>query len=72
MIEAATRDFAIDMNGSWMIGDKKIDVETGKKAGTKTAMVMTGYGLSHVKQLEDVTPDVLADDLLAAVREALR
>ena len=54
-----------------MIGDKKIDVETGVKAGSRTALVMTGYGRSHVNQL-DTTPDVLAENLLDAVREALR
>jgi phosphoglycolate phosphatase-like HAD superfamily hydrolase len=46
-------------------------VETGKNAGTHSAMVMTGYGRAHSTQLES-TPDVLADDLLAAVREVLR
>jgi D-glycero-D-manno-heptose 1,7-bisphosphate phosphatase len=72
MIESAMRDFSIDLAGSWMIGDKKIDIETGRSAGTRTAMVMTGYGRTHAKQLNDATPDVLAENLLDAVREALR
>jgi D-glycero-D-manno-heptose 1,7-bisphosphate phosphatase len=71
MIRAALEDFEIDLENSWMIGDKKIDIETGKNAGTKTAMVRTGYGQLHSAQL-DVMPDVLADDLLAVVQEALR
>jgi D-glycero-D-manno-heptose 1,7-bisphosphate phosphatase len=71
MIESAMKDFAIDIPNSWMIGDKKIDVETGKNAGTNSAMVMTGYGRVHSTQLESM-PDVLAEDLLAAVREVLR
>jgi D-glycero-D-manno-heptose 1,7-bisphosphate phosphatase len=71
MIESAVKDFAIDLSSSWMIGDKKIDVETGRNAGSRTAMVMTGYGRSHANQLES-TPDVLAENLLDAVREALR
>jgi len=71
MLESAVKDFAIDLSNSWMIGDKKIDVETGVKAGSRTALVMTGYGRSHAKQL-DTTPDVLAENLLDAVREALR
>ncbi len=71
MIRAAESEFAIDISRSWMIGDKKLDVETGRSAGTRTAMVMTGYGRSHSGDL-DFKPDVLADDLLAAVREALR
>ena len=71
MIEAAMKDFSIDLPNSWMIGDKKIDVETGQSAGSKTAMVMTGYGRGHANAL-DSTPDVLAENLLDAVRAALR
>jgi D-glycero-D-manno-heptose 1,7-bisphosphate phosphatase len=71
MLRAAAQDFAIAMEGSWMIGDKKIDVETGHKAGIRSAMVMTGYGRTHVNSL-DVQPDVTADDLLAAVRAIVR
>ena len=70
MIERAVKDFDIDLAGSWMIGDKKIDVETGKNAGIRTAMVMTGYGRGQKDQVED-SPDVMAEDLLEAVRHAL-
>ncbi|PYS99581.1 MAG: HAD family hydrolase [Acidobacteria bacterium] len=71
MIESAMKDFAIDLPNSWMIGDKKIDVETGQKAGTRTAMVMTGYGRAHSIQMESM-PDVLAEDLRDVVREVVR
>ena len=71
MIESSSRDFEIDMSGSWMFGDKRIDVETGRNAGIKSAMVMTGYGRAHSKQLE-YSPDVMAEDLLAAVQAALQ
>ena len=71
MIESAMSDFEIDLANSWMVGDKKIDVETGRNAGMRSALVMTGYGRSHSKQL-DFTPEVLAEDLLAAVRAALQ
>jgi D-glycero-D-manno-heptose 1,7-bisphosphate phosphatase len=71
MIESAMRDFEIDLPNSWIFGDKAIDVETGRNAGLRTAMVMTGYGRAHSKQI-DFTPQVLEDDLLAAVRAALQ
>lgn len=70
MFETAVTDFGIDLSVSWMIGDKKIDVEAGKKAGTRTAHVMTGYGRGHANRLS-ITPDVRAEDLLDAVRQAL-
>lgn len=71
MIESAAADFPIEFEGSWIIGDKKIDVETGRNAGVRSAMVMTGYGRAHVGKLE-TEPDVIAEDLLDAVRAMLR
>jgi D-glycero-D-manno-heptose 1,7-bisphosphate phosphatase len=68
MIEAACSDFEIDLTGSWMIGDKDLDVLTGRNAGIKTALVLTGYGESHSKTLEEI-PDIVATDLLEAARK---
>lgn len=65
MIEAACLDHEIDLTGSWMIGDKRIDVETGQNAGIRTALVLTGYGATDLASLGR-KPDVVADDLLAA------
>ncbi len=63
MIEAAQKDFAIDLENSWMIGDKAIDVETGFNAGIKTALVLTGYGRKAQAELPR-KPDVTAENLL--------
>lgn len=71
MIESAESDFEIQRAGSWMIGDKKIDAETGFNAGIRTAMVRTGYGKSHEAEMERL-PDIVADDLLAAVDQLLK
>lgn len=67
MIESALADFEIDMKKSWMIGDKKLDVETGFNAGVKTAMVLTGYGEEDSKTLKR-KPNVLASNLLEAAK----
>jgi len=67
MIEAARADFEIDLENSWMIGDKTIDVETGFNAGIKTALVLTGYGKKAAKELKR-KPDVVAENLLEAVK----
>ena len=67
MIEAAQRDFVIDLENSWMIGDKTIDVETGFNAEIKTALVLTGYGQKAEKELKR-KPDVVAGNLLEAVK----
>lgn len=67
MIESAIADFDIDMDGSWMIGDKNIDVQTGDAAGVRNALVLTGYGRQHKDSLER-PPDLIADDLVDAAR----
>ncbi len=67
MIEAAQRDFAIDLENSWMIGDKAIDVETGFNAKIKTALVLTGYGQKAAEELIK-KPDLTAENLLEAVK----
>lgn len=70
MIEAAQRDFAIDLENSWMIGDKQIDIETGFNAQIKTALVLTGYGKNAIEELKR-KPDVVAENLLEATRKIL-
>ena len=70
MIEAAARDLDIDLERSWMIGDKAIDVETGKNVGVSTAFVLTGYGQQH-KALLNIQPDVIVEDLGAAAKAIL-
>jgi D-glycero-D-manno-heptose 1,7-bisphosphate phosphatase len=68
MITAALRDLDIATAGSWMIGDKKIDVETGIAANLRTALVLTGYGAQH-RGLLKVEPDLICDDMGSAVAE---
>lgn len=70
MIEQARSEWEIDMSRSWFVGDKKIDVETGKNAGLRSAMVLTGYGSQHQGLLQEA-PDIIADDLGKAAEQIL-
>lgn len=70
MIESAIKDFEIDLERSWMVGDKKIDVETGQFAKIATALVLTGYGDKHQAILER-DPTVIASDFGEAVRSII-
>lgn len=47
----AKRDFDIDFERSWLIGDKAGDIQAGRAAGVKSILVMTGYGREHHTQL---------------------
>jgi hypothetical protein len=44
---------------SYFVGDKAIDVECGHRAGTRTVLVLTGYGK---EQQQDCEPDFIAKD----------
>jgi D-glycero-D-manno-heptose 1,7-bisphosphate phosphatase len=65
MIRAAAADFEIDLEASWMIGDKSLDMKTGRNANIRTALVLTGYGLTEQTSLEHV-PDMVTRDLKEA------
>ena len=65
MIEAACADFAIDLENSWIVGDKALDIELGWNANIKTALVLTGYGKTDVHKLSK-KPDLIAETLLEA------
>ena len=67
MIEAAKKDHPIDMSGSWVVGDKDIDVELGLNCGLRTVLVETGYGRSHSGILRR-RPERIAANLLEAAR----
>jgi len=71
MIEAATKDLEIDVRGSYVVGDKIIDIELAHKAGASGILVMTGYGREELKSLSSerkVWPDHIADDMYDAVK----
>jgi D-glycero-D-manno-heptose 1,7-bisphosphate phosphatase len=47
MILEAQKDLNLDLERSYLIGDKISDIECGLAAGVRTFMVMTGYGRSE-------------------------
>jgi D-glycero-D-manno-heptose 1,7-bisphosphate phosphatase len=70
MFEAAVADLSIDLKASWMIGDKRLDVEAGRNAGARAGLVLTGYGLETVEKT-GVDPVVVGRDLLEVAKEIL-
>lgn len=66
LFEQACRDFSIDMTHSYMVGDRASDILAGQKAGLKTVLLESGYGLKRLEA--DVKPDHVFEDL----REVLR
>jgi D-glycero-D-manno-heptose 1,7-bisphosphate phosphatase len=44
MVLAAAAAHHIDLAASYFVGDKSADIECGRRAGTRTVLVLTGYG----------------------------
>lgn len=70
LLDQAARDLAIDLQRSFVVGDKWSDVELGQRAGARSILVRSGFSQddpgnkrpSHVPE-----PDRIAHDLLEAV-----
>ena len=67
MVLEAAADFDIDLAKSYFIGDKRLDIECGKRAGTRTILVLTGYGKD-----QNGDADWVLDDAVAAINFVLR
>ena len=70
MLLQAARDLHLDPEKSLMVGDTFHDIEAGRRAGCRTALVETGYGAGtwRDRRPDDPVPDMVASNLLEAVR----
>jgi D-glycero-D-manno-heptose 1,7-bisphosphate phosphatase len=74
LITRAAAEHDIDLARSWMVGDRYGDVELARNAGTRAALVLTGYGRGEFEYQREAwrhQPDLIAENLLEAVREIL-
>lgn len=81
MLFNAAKKFNIDLSASWMVGDKLSDIIAGDKAGTKTILVLTGYGKREFKKLHNMkdsnidkgsnTPTYIAKNLWDASKKII-
>ena len=74
MIDQAASEMTLHLPGSYLIGDKRVDVQCAQAAGMKGVLVRTGYGAEELENREAWTcdpPHIIADDLLAAVERIL-
>jgi D-glycero-D-manno-heptose 1,7-bisphosphate phosphatase len=67
MVLEAAEELAVDLSRSFFIGDKDLDVECGRRAGTRTIQVMTGYGRE-----QKCDADFIAQDFAEAAAIILR
>lgn len=70
MVEKACEKFPINLDRSYVVGDRKTDITFGKALGLKSVLVLTGYGIGEWEHQRDqfpYLPDHVAPDLSAAV-----
>jgi D-glycero-D-manno-heptose 1,7-bisphosphate phosphatase len=70
MITEAAAKHNINLKGSYLIGDSYSDIKCGLNAGTKTILVLTGYGKTAYKKCldEKLKINFIADNLSEAVK----
>lgn len=72
LLRQAEADLGIDLRKSWMVGDRRNDMEVAWSVGARAALVRTGYGLGELTYHAGAwprQPDVVADHLLEAVQK---
>lgn len=65
MLEYCVDNYHIDLSQSWFIGDTTVDIKTGKNAGTRTILLLTGEAGKDDKYTEQA--DFICENLLEAV-----
>jgi D-glycero-D-manno-heptose 1,7-bisphosphate phosphatase len=71
LLERAAEDHLLTLRGSFMVGDKLLDVETGQRAGGQGVLVRSGYGREEEARspggaAAGCRPEHVCDDLAAA------
>ncbi|MFB6346100.1 MAG: D-glycero-alpha-D-manno-heptose-1,7-bisphosphate 7-phosphatase [bacterium] len=74
MILQAADDLDLDLESSFVIGDKLSDVEAGERAGCTSVLVRTGKenDSESINEGEGVTPDMTVDTVAEAVERIVK
>ncbi len=65
LIREAMAKYAVDIEGSYMVGDSFTDIKCGISAGVKTVFI-GNFKCDTCKKLENTPPDFVAEDILEA------
>ncbi len=66
MLLKGAKRFRLDLNRSFLVGDRTSDIEAGRRAGCATVLVKTGHAGRDGEF--PTAPDYICDDLLGAAR----
>jgi D-glycero-D-manno-heptose 1,7-bisphosphate phosphatase len=66
MLRMAAHEFNIDLSKSFMIGDRWVDIEAGRRADVNTVLVERSYSWSPTSSgdaPQDLTPDFIVSEI---------
>jgi len=64
MLLAAARDLGVRPRTAWMVGDKPLDIQTGRAFGCRTAWVgPPSWRKRFAEEVRGWSPEVVADNL---------
>ena len=75
MLHRAAREHDLQVAGSFLVSDRFVDLEMGKKSGCRSILVMTGYGRGEYEWNRarwPHLPDVVLENLTEAVEWILK
>jgi D-glycero-D-manno-heptose 1,7-bisphosphate phosphatase len=74
LLERAASELQIDLRRSFVVGDKRSDLEAGYAVGCRKVLVRTGYGIESEKEFfgHAWQPEFIADNLPAAAQWILQ
>ncbi len=70
LLQQAAAELDLDLDSSFMVGDRWSDIRCGQRAGTRNILVLTGYGrgdLEYKKPKDGTRADYIGEDLQEAV-----
>lgn len=74
MLDRAARELGVDLQRSFVVGDRHSDIETAARNGLRSVLVLTGYGRGeweYRRQKWIHQPDWVCENLLDAVKKLL-
>ena len=71
LLERASKELGLDLETAFVVGDKPVDVELGRRVGATTFLVRSGYGAEVIAQ-GPVACDYVVDDLEQAAQVIAR
>jgi D-glycero-D-manno-heptose 1,7-bisphosphate phosphatase len=69
MLLRAAKEFSLNLADCWMVGDTTVDIEAGKRAGCKTALITQAVELTNMTEEPDVRAEsleIFAQQILAS------